>query len=209
MQLFLTWFYVCSGLVQDQAVVQVLQRIELDDIEVHGGHPLGGVLPQGDVRGPRRGQARLQRLTNVASAFSAACALCEALGPLLGLSSRAHVVWLGIAFFICMHVFIRLRTLRPQPCELHRSTQARGGQLVLGRAAHPEVRRRQAVQAPRPRQHGVQPAWLARGVGRLLGPLGLHVELKSPEQVPLPSGGGRVGGSTSRGLPVPQLAGLL
>ncbi|CAK9019519.1 Hypothetical protein SCF082_LOCUS14556 [Durusdinium trenchii] len=45
-------------------------------------------------------------LTRTASAFSAFCALCETLGPILVLSNDPTVVSCGIIFICCMHLYI-------------------------------------------------------------------------------------------------------
>ena len=45
-------------------------------------------------------------LTRMATIFSALCALCETLGPLLVLSNDPVIVYCGIVLICCMHLYI-------------------------------------------------------------------------------------------------------
>ena len=45
-------------------------------------------------------------LTRAAKVFSAVCALCETLGPLLVLSNDPIIVQCGIVLIFCMHLYI-------------------------------------------------------------------------------------------------------
>mmetsp|Transcript_8532 Transcript_8532/g.27173 ORF Transcript_8532/g.27173 Transcript_8532/m.27173 type:complete len:595 (-) Transcript_8532:178-1962(-) len=104
-QLFLTWFYICSGWCKIGPWFKYLNVSNLMTAKWMVGAPWAKwyrrtMFQAYDANPPD------YRLTRAAGIFSVACALGETTGPLLCLSNSPPVVYLGIAFIGCMHLYI-------------------------------------------------------------------------------------------------------
>lgn len=104
-QLFLTWFYVCSGWCKVGPWFKYLNISNLMTAKYMVNTPWAAWYRRVMFRG-HDAEPPDYRLTRFASVFSLVCALCEALGPLLCLSNDARVVWCGIVVIACMHLYI-------------------------------------------------------------------------------------------------------
>lgn len=113
-QIFLTWFYVCSGFCKIGPCFKFLNVTNLMAAKFMVAAPwsklyrrLMFVNPE-----PENPADADYNLTCCAAIFSAFCALLEFLGPLLCLvgsltSVRSdNTILLGLAVFVCMHIYI-------------------------------------------------------------------------------------------------------
>jgi hypothetical protein len=103
-QIFLTWFYFCSGWCKLGPWFKYLNVSNLMTAKFMVGTPWAALyrnLMYKDLEGED------YNLTCFAEVFSRICALLETLGPLLCLfSGRDDLVLAGIFVFICMHFYI-------------------------------------------------------------------------------------------------------
>mmetsp|Transcript_113259 Transcript_113259/g.283675 ORF Transcript_113259/g.283675 Transcript_113259/m.283675 type:complete len:592 (-) Transcript_113259:83-1858(-) len=104
-QLFLTWFYVCSGWCKIGPWFKYLNVSNLMCAKYMVGTPWAQwyrrlMFRAHDAPSPD------YHLTLAASVISGIMAILEVLGPLLCLSTNFYVVWLGITLLICMHFYI-------------------------------------------------------------------------------------------------------
>lgn len=103
-QIFLTWFYFCSGWCKIGPWFKYLNVSNLMTAKFMVGTPWASLYRKLMFR-DRDGHD--YNLTCFAEIFSAVCALLETLGPLLCLcSGRRDLVLAGIFLFICMHIYI-------------------------------------------------------------------------------------------------------
>lgn len=104
-QLFLTWFYVCSGWCKVGPWFKYLNITNLLNAKYMAGVPWAHSFRKAmfkDYDNPSPDY----HLTKAANAFSIFAALCEIGGPLLVLSNNWYIVWLGITMIVCMHIYI-------------------------------------------------------------------------------------------------------
>ncbi|CAK9019486.1 Pyruvate dehydrogenase [NADP(+)] [Durusdinium trenchii] len=105
LQLFMTWFYVCSGWCKIGPWFKYLNVSNLWSAKYMVSMPWSDWFRRTMYKGYKDPEADYS-LTRTASAFSAFCALCETLGPILVLSNDPTVVSCGIIFICCMHLYI-------------------------------------------------------------------------------------------------------
>jgi hypothetical protein len=103
-QVFLTWFYFCSGWCKVGPWFKYLNVANLMSAKFMVNTPWAGLYRRLMFKDRDNGD---YNLTCCAAVFSTVCALLETLGPLLCLFSGRHdMVLAGIFVFICMHVYI-------------------------------------------------------------------------------------------------------
>merc|ERR1712048_258387 len=101
-QLFLTWFYACSGWCKIGPWFKYLNVSNLMTAKFMVGTPWAGLYRRLMFKAPEADDPDYN-LTCCASIFSTICALLETLGPALCLfSSNEKLISLGIVLFICM-----------------------------------------------------------------------------------------------------------
>lgn len=108
-QLFLTWFYACSGFCKIGPCFKYLNVTNLMTAKWMVGKPWSKLYRRLMFVNPEPADAKDAdyNLTCFASIFSTWCALMETLGPALCLCSQnASCVLAGLFFFICMHIYI-------------------------------------------------------------------------------------------------------
>jgi len=103
-QLFLTWFYFCSGWCKIGPWFKYLNVANLMTAKFMVNTPWAGLYRRLMYKDRDNGD---YNLTCLAGVFSMACAMLETLGPLLCLfSGRQDLVFAGIFVFMCMHIYI-------------------------------------------------------------------------------------------------------
>jgi len=103
-QLFLTWFYFCSGWCKIGPWFKYLNVANLMTAKFMVNTPWAGLYRRLMYKDRDNGD---YNLTCLAGVFSMACAMLETLGPLLCLFSGRHdLVLAGIFVFMCMHIYI-------------------------------------------------------------------------------------------------------
>ena len=105
LQLFMTWFYVCSGWCKIGPWFKYLNVSNLWSAKYMVSMPWSDVFRRNMYKGYKDVDADYS-LTRMATIFSALCALCETLGPLLVLSNDPVIVYCGIVLICCMHLYI-------------------------------------------------------------------------------------------------------
>ncbi|CAE8614431.1 unnamed protein product [Polarella glacialis] len=105
MQLFLVWFYVCSGWCKIGPWFKYLNISNLMTAKFMVGRAWSSTFRRLAFHDAEASVPDF-RLTRAAALFSVACALGEVAGPLLCLSNSKPVVWLGIFFICCVHLYI-------------------------------------------------------------------------------------------------------
>jgi len=104
-QLFLIWFYACSGWCKIGPCFKFLNISNLMTAKFMVGMPWSHwfrrtMFKAYDAASPD------YNFTTCARVVSTMMSVCETLGPLLCLSKDWRVVWTGIAIFVAMHMFI-------------------------------------------------------------------------------------------------------
>lgn len=103
-QLYLTWFYFCSGWCKVGPWFKYLNVANLMTAKFMVNTPWAGLYRRLMYKDRDNGD---YNLTCFAGLFSLVCALLETLGPLLCLfSGRSELVLAGIFVFMCMHFYI-------------------------------------------------------------------------------------------------------
>jgi hypothetical protein len=103
-QIFLTWFYFCSGWCKIGPWFKYLNVSNLMTAKFMVGTPWASLYRKLMFKDRDSGD---YNLTCFAEIFSAVCALLETLGPILCLcSGQRTLVLAGIFLFICMHLYI-------------------------------------------------------------------------------------------------------
>jgi hypothetical protein len=103
-QLFLTWFYVCSGWCKIGPWFKYLNVANLMTAKFMVNTPWAGLYRRLMFKNR---EEKDYNLTCCAEVFSMMCAMLETLGPLLCLFSwRKDLVLAGICVFMCMHFYI-------------------------------------------------------------------------------------------------------
>lgn len=105
-QVFLTWFYFCSGWCKHGPWFKYLNVANLMTAKFMVGKPWAGYYRRLMYKDPESENPDYN-LTCTAKVFSFICALLETAGPALCLiSSNERMVGLGIMIFVCMHIYI-------------------------------------------------------------------------------------------------------
>lgn len=102
-QLFSTWFYLCSGWCKMGPWFKHLNVANLMTAKYMVGQPWSAWYRRVMFKDHANAD---YHLTCVAAVFSYICAFMECAGPLLCLSNDKTVVWVGIALLVCMHLYI-------------------------------------------------------------------------------------------------------
>mmetsp|Transcript_78338 Transcript_78338/g.242903 ORF Transcript_78338/g.242903 Transcript_78338/m.242903 type:complete len:628 (+) Transcript_78338:41-1924(+) len=102
-QLFVTWFYLCSGWCKLGPWFKHLNTANLMSAKYMVGKPWSQRYRKLMFTGHDSDD---YHLTRFAAVFGYVCAVLEVLGPLLCLSTDPHVVVLGIVILACMHLYI-------------------------------------------------------------------------------------------------------
>ncbi|CAL1131100.1 unnamed protein product [Cladocopium goreaui] len=103
LQLFMTWFYICSGWCKIGPWFKYLNVSNLWSAKYMVSVPWSDCFRRTMYKGYKDAD---YRLTRAAKVFSVVCALCETLGPLLVLSNDPILVQCGIVVICCMHLYI-------------------------------------------------------------------------------------------------------
>jgi len=104
MQLFISWFYACSGWCKIGPWFKYLNISNLLTAKFFVGMPWSHWFRRMVFKNYEKEE---YEYTTFARVFSALCAVCETSGPLLCLYPYDwRVVYLGIFFFTAMHIFI-------------------------------------------------------------------------------------------------------
>lgn len=104
-QLFLTWFYVCSGWCKIGPWFKYINVSNLMTAKYMVGKPWSAWYRRKMFRAYDDASPDYH-MTGAAMVMSALMALGETGGPLMCLSTNFYVVWLGIVFICCMHLYI-------------------------------------------------------------------------------------------------------
>ncbi|CAE7249174.1 prmt9 [Symbiodinium sp. CCMP2592] len=105
LQLFMTWFYLCSGWCKIGPWFKYLNVSNLWSAKYMVSMPWSDWYRRVMYKGYKDSDPDYH-LTRAATVFSAACAVSETLGPMLVLSNSDSVVTFGIIFICCMHLYI-------------------------------------------------------------------------------------------------------
>ncbi|CAJ1346250.1 unnamed protein product [Effrenium voratum] len=105
LQIFMTWFYVCSGWCKIGPWFKYLNVSNLWSAKYMVSMPWSDWFRRVMYKGYTDPEPDYH-LTRAASIFSAVCAVGETLGPMLVLFNDPEVVCFGIVFICCMHVYI-------------------------------------------------------------------------------------------------------
>jgi hypothetical protein len=108
-QVFLTWFYACSGYCKIGPCFKYLNVANLMTAKFMVGKPWSKCFRKLMYVNPEPADEKDAdyNLTCCASLFSTVCAFMEALGPFLCLfSGNDNCVLAGLFFFLCMHLYI-------------------------------------------------------------------------------------------------------
>jgi len=104
-QMFLSWFYFCSGWCKIGPWFKHLNIANLMTAKYMVGKPWSGVFRRVVFKDCESKDPDYHH-TGFAMIFSILCGLLEALGPLLCLSNNDVTVSMGIFFLVCMHIYI-------------------------------------------------------------------------------------------------------
>jgi len=108
-QVFMTWFYACSGFCKIGPCFKYLNVANLMTAKYMVGKPWSKLYRRLMFVNPEPAEEKEAdyNLTCFASLFSTVCAFMETLGPALCLfSQNENFVLAGLFFFICMHLYI-------------------------------------------------------------------------------------------------------
>eukprot|EP00439_Symbiodinium_sp_Y106_P066034 s1787_g10.t1 len=105
LQLFMTWFYLCSGWCKIGPWFKYLNVSNLWSAKYMVSMPWSDWYRRVMYKGYKDSDPDYH-LTRAATLFSAACAVSETLGPMLVLSNSDSVVTFSIIFICCMHLYI-------------------------------------------------------------------------------------------------------
>jgi len=105
MQVFMTWFYFCSGWCKIGQCFKYLNVANLMTSKFMVSTPWAGMFRRLMFKDCESSNPDYH-LTIVAKVFSTICAFMETLGPLLCLSNDPTAVCFGIFFFLSMHLYI-------------------------------------------------------------------------------------------------------
>jgi hypothetical protein len=102
-QLFLTWFYVCSGWCKIGPWFKYLNVGNAMTAKWNATWPWAQAYRKAMFENHDGEDYRLTRFAGIISVFMA---MCEVLGPMLCLSNDKTVVYVGLLTIFCMHLYI-------------------------------------------------------------------------------------------------------